>query len=192
MEIGALLTMLTEDGARSRSHGLRPEVLEAQAGALSLELVCGRASWEGYEAEFLRVLRSLRQRGFTHVVFGDILFQHHRAWTGRLCAQAGLAAVEPLFGEATRNVVREFLNLGGEALIVTVRDACLDESWLGRRLAPEMVEEMAHHNVDPCGENGEYHTLVTYFPGFSAALRLKEIGKHHHNGCALLDLRLES
>ncbi|MGH9556395.1 MAG: diphthine--ammonia ligase [Terriglobales bacterium] len=190
-DIRALVTMLTEDGVRSRSHGLRPEVLERQAAALGFELVCGRASWESYEAEFARLLHDLRLRGFTHVVFGDILFQHHRGWTQRLCAQAGLEAVEPLFEECTGRVVQEFLDLRGEALIVTVRDACLDETWLGRKLNSELIQEFKRRNVDPSGENGEYHTLVAYFPGFSVPLRLKELGKHRHNGCTMLDLAAE-
>ena len=190
-EIGALITMFTEDGARTRSHGLRPEVIRRQAERLGLELVCGRASWEAYETEFARLLRGLSSCGFTHVVFGDILFQHHRGWTERLCAQAGLEAVEPLFGAGTCDVVREFLDLGGEAVIVTVRDACLEGAWLGRRLDLEMIQELESRNVDACGENGEYHTLVTAFPGFSFPLQLRELGWLYHGGCTTLDLTVD-
>ena len=71
-DVQALLTMFTEDGRRSRSHGLRPEVLARQASLLNLRLVSGRGSWTTYEAEFKRVLRELASDGFSHVICGDI------------------------------------------------------------------------------------------------------------------------
>ncbi len=81
-DVQVLLTMFTEDGARSRSHGLRPEVVARQAELLRLRLVSGRGSWKTYEQEFKRVLGELAADGFSHVIFGDIFLDEHKAWVG--------------------------------------------------------------------------------------------------------------
>jgi len=189
--IGALLTMLTEDGARTRSHGLRPEIIQRQAHLLRLKPVFGRASWADYEAEFGHTLRGLRLSGFTHVIFGDLMFEHHRGWAERVCREAGLEAVLPIWGTPTRDALLEFLALGGEARLVTVRESALDADWLGRPLTSDLLPEFERLGVDPCGENGEFHTLVTHFPGFSERLKVRELGRLRHSGCWLLDLQLD-
>jgi uncharacterized protein (TIGR00290 family) len=190
-QIGALVTMLTEDGARTRSHGLRPEIIERQAQLLGLETVFGRASWADYESEFVRTLRGLRLRGFTHAIFGDLMFEHHRGWAEGVCREAGLEAVLPIWGTPTRDALLEFLALGGEARLVTVRESALDSDWLGQPLTSDLVPEFEQIGVDPCGECGEFHTLVTHFPGFSARLKVRELGRLYHSGCWLLDLSLD-
>ncbi len=190
LQIGALLTMLTEDGARTRSHGLRPEIIQRQAHLLGLKPVFSRASWADYEAEFEHTLRGLRLRGFTHAIFGDLMFEHHRVWAEGLCHEAGLEPVLPIWGTPTRDALLEFLTLGGEALLVTVRESTLDADWLGRPLTPDLVSEFERMGIDPCGENGEFHTLVTHFLGFSGRLKVRELGRLQHAGCWLLDLAL--
>lgn len=191
LEIGALVTMFTEDGSRSRSHGLRPEILRRQADLLGLELICGCGSWQTYEAEFKKVLVNLRVRGFTHVVFGDILLEEHKQWVERVCGEVGLKAWEPLWRESTTNLLREFLELGGHAQIVATKATLLDDSWLGRPLELSMLPSFERMGIDPCGENGEYHTLVTYFQAFRSPLRICECGRLQHDGYWMLDLILE-
>ncbi len=190
-DVAALITMFTEDGARSRSHGLRPEIFERQAELLGVELVPGYGSWQSYEEEFIRLLRTLPARDISHVIFGDILFPEHRGWVERVCREAGLQAVEPLWRESTSELVREFIRVGGQALIVAAKAAVLDESWLGRKLDPAMFPEFERLGVDPCGENGEYHTLVISFPAFSSPLRIREVARLLHDGYRMLDLTLE-
>jgi hypothetical protein len=85
LDIVAMVTMFDEEAARSRSHGLRPAVLTAQAGRLGLRQVIGRCTWQTYDAEFSRALSTLAADGITHVVFGDILFAEHREWAERMC-----------------------------------------------------------------------------------------------------------
>ncbi len=117
--------MFTEDGTRSRSHGLRPEVIARQAELLGLSLVSGRGSWKTYEEEFKRVLRELARDGFP-VIFGDIFLDEHKAWVERVCSECGFEAVEPLWGEPTISLFREFLMTGTEAQIVATKAALLD------------------------------------------------------------------
>jgi len=190
-DVAALITMFTEDGTRSRSHGLRPEVLQRQAELLQLELLAGRGSWQSYEAEFKRLLRELHDRQFSHVVFGDIFLDDHKHWVERVCTETGLIAVEPLWEQPTSQLLLEFLNLGGEAHIVASKAALLDESWLGRPLSPELLPEFEKLGIDPCGEYGEYHTLVTSSPLFTARLTISDIGHHLHDGYWMLDIILQ-
>ncbi|MBI1955327.1 MAG: diphthine--ammonia ligase [Acidobacteria bacterium] len=187
-DVVALITMFTEDGIRSRSHGLRPEVLQRQAALLDLELLQGRGSWQSYEVEFKKLLRELRDRQFSHVVFGDIFLDDHKRWVERVCTETGLVAVEPLWEQPTSQLLLEFLNLGGEARIVAIKAALLDESWLGRPLSLELLPEFENLGIDPCGEYGEYHTLVTTSPLFTAPLTISDIGHHLHDGYWMLDV----
>ena len=110
-----------EDGERSRSHGLRPEILAAQVSRLGLYHAPGLSTWEGYTDEYERVLRVLAAEGITHVIFGDIMGDSHRAWNERVCSAHGLIPVMPLWGEPTDRLLAEFITSGGEAIIVTAR-----------------------------------------------------------------------
>ena len=187
-----MITMCDESAARSRSHGLRPELLDAQAERLGLRRVTGRCSWASYDAAFGDALREVKADGVTHVIFGDILFDEHRAWAEGQCAAHGLTAIEPLFGSSTRALFDEWTASGADALIVTARAEFLDESWLGRPLRREMLDEFTRLGVDPCGERGEYHTAVTNSPLFSAPLDLVH-GEHVlRSDCWALDLSLRA
>jgi uncharacterized protein (TIGR00290 family) len=189
-EITTLLTIFSEDGTRSRSHGLRPEVLAAQASAMKLELLTRKASWENYENRFLDALRSLQAGGVECVVFGDIFLDAHREWVERVCGSVGLRAFEPLWNEPTTALINEFLALGGQARIVAINRAKLDESWLATSIGPETVERFRELGIDPCGEYGEYHTVVEWAPGFAHSLDLLETGRYDFSGYAFLDLSL--
>ena len=186
----AAITMFDEEGARSRSHGLRPALIEAQVERLGLRHVTGRCSWATYNDAFAAALDKVSADGITHVIFGDIMFDDHRAWTERLCAAAGLTAVQPIWGEPTEHMLREFLASGGEAMIVTARAEFLDQSWLGRYVDDAIIDELATLGVDPCGERGEYHTLVTNSPLFSRPLNVRRGGHVLRSGCWALDLEV--
>jgi uncharacterized protein (TIGR00290 family) len=187
-EIVAMVTMFDEDAARSRSHGLRPEVLAAQAERLGLRQVVGRCTWQTYETVFGAALDELTHDGITHVVFGDILFEEHRRWAEKMCAPHGLVAVEPLFGCATKELLLDWLHSGGEARIVTARAEFLDASWLGRTLSLDMLADFERLGVDPCGERGEYHTVVTNSRLFRRPLHLEFGECVERSGCWALDV----
>jgi uncharacterized protein (TIGR00290 family) len=180
--------MLNEDGTRSRSHGLRPEVLAAQAERLGLRAVTGCCTWDSYTTAFGQALAEASQLGVTHVVFGDIMFDSHREWTERVCRTAGLNAVQPIWGEPTSRLAREFVDSGSMAQLVTVRPPILDDSWLGRTLTHDALDELERLGVDPCGENGEYHTIVTSSPLFAAPIELVHGQRVLMNGCWAIDV----
>jgi len=191
-DLVCMITMFDEPAERSRSHGLRPDVLDAQADRLGLRRVTGRCTWQTYDAAFSEALRDVKADGVTHVIFGDILFDEHRAWAETQCAAHGLVAVEPLFGSSTRTLFDEWTASGADAVIVTARAEFLDESWLGRRLHPDMLPEFERLGVDPCGERGEYHTAVTNSPLFSSPIAIEHGAHVLRGGCHALDLTLKS
>jgi uncharacterized protein (TIGR00290 family) len=190
-DVVALITMFDEDGARSRSHGLRPQVLAAQADRLGVPICVGRGSWTTYEDGYLRALADACAMGISHVIFGDIMYDANREFPERVCAAAGLTAVEPLWGERTDRLYREFVLTGADARIVTVRDSVLDESWLGRRLTLDLLASLEAAGADPCGENGEYHTVVVDAPAFSSPITLTPLDRVSRHGCWALDFTTE-
>lgn len=189
-DVIAMITMFGEDGARSRSHGLRLEVVEAQAERLNLTLCTGVGSWATYESGYRRALAVAHALGITHVIFGDIMYESNREFPERVCAAEGLTAVEPLWGEPTDALYREFVQTGADARIVTVRDGILDPSWLGRRLTHDLLDDITNAKVDPCGEHGEYHTVVVDAPLFSRPIDFVTLDYVCHDGCWAIDLAL--
>ena len=177
----ALLNMLDEAGERSRSHGLRPEVLAAQAEALGVPLRTARASWATYEAGFTGLLAGAKADGAQAAVFGDIDLAAHREWEEKVCAAAGLRASLPLWLEPRRALVDELLGLGFRALLVAVKEDALPAGLLGRTLDAALVAEIERLGADACGENGEYHTVLVDGPDFARPLTLLPgpAGIHH-------------
>lgn len=185
-----LLTMLTGDGSRSRSHGLLPAVLAAQAAALNLPLTTGQAAWDDYEAVFLDCLAELRATGLNDGVFGDIDLDPHRQWVERVCGQHGITAHLPLWQGARRDLLAEFIGAGFRATIVAVSNERLPRSFLGRELDWPTVEALEAAGVDACGEEGEFHTVVTDGPLFAAPLRLGHGEVVAHAGYSFLEVFL--
>jgi diphthine-ammonia ligase len=190
-DVEAMITMCDDEAGRSRSHGLRPDVLDAQANRLGLARITARCTWADYDTAFTGALEQAAARGITHVIFGDILFEEHRRWAERICAGCGLSAVEPLWGMSTDVLFEEWVSSDSEAVIVTARAEHLSESWLGRVLHRNIYAELRRLGVDACGERGEYHTLVTNSPLFRAPLRWRSVGHVLRSGCWALDVAVD-
>jgi uncharacterized protein (TIGR00290 family) len=188
-EIVAMVTMFGEDGSRSRSHGLTPLVIAAQADRLGLPVFNASCTWDTYTDRYVELLARLKPLGVTHLVFGDIAGDSHREWNERVCAAQGLIPVMPLWSESTRRLAEEFIDRGGEARLVTVRPP-LDESWLGMMLDGPLLERLIAVGADPCGEFGEYHTVVTNCPAFSSPLTLRPGRRVLSSGCYAVDFFL--
>jgi diphthine-ammonia ligase len=190
-DVVTMITMFDEPAERSRSHGLRPEILAAQADRLGLRRVAAPCSWDTYDAAFSSALAALAPDGITHVIFGDILFDEHRRWAERICEPHGMTAVEPLWGCSTLDLFEDWVSSGADAVIVTARAECLDETWLGRRLDRDLLPALTRLGVDPCGERGEYHTVVTSAPLFDRPLRLTDRGRVQRSGCWAMDVTVD-
>jgi len=184
----ALLSMFDDEGKRSRGHRLPVALLEQQAAALGLPLVTRATSWDDYEANFIAALRELRERGVEAGVFGDIDLEPHREWVERVCEVAGLGCHLPLWKEPRRTLIDELLDLGVRATVVAVRSDKLDGRFLGREVSQELVGELEAEGVDACGEEGEYHTLVTHGPLFAHAIPLAWDGETLLDGGRFLNI----
>jgi len=189
-DIVGLITMMTEGGHRSRSHGLRPELLQKQAQLLGLPYFTEAAAWADYDAAFGRLLLRMSALGVTHAIFGDIYPDANRVWAEKISAGQGLTAVEPLWAEPTDRLVDEFFSTQSIALITTVRDSYLDDTYLGRPLTRELVRTFTQKGIDPCGERGEFHTFVTHYEGFQSSIPVKTGSIHREGGCSAIDLEL--
>ena len=167
VDVTTMLTMFDEGADRSRSHGVSRAIVEQQARALGLRFVGPSASWADYERVFIDALGVLRAAGCETAVFGDIDLQPHRDWEEKVCDAVGLRAFLPLWGEDRVALARESLTRGFRAIVVCVDSRFLDDSWAGRPFDEQFIAELPA-GVDPCGENGEFHTFVTDGPGFSS------------------------
>ena len=190
-KLDCLLTMFTEDGERSRSHGLSRAVLEAQAAAIGVPLLSRSAAWEGYEAAMVDLLCEAASRGVTAAVFGDIDIPRHRAWEEDVCQQAGLTAVLPLWQQDRLAILDEWWSAGFEARIVVARDGVVERRYLSRVLDRGAAAELAATGVDACGENGEFHTVVTAGPLFREPIRIVIGEQVLKSGCWFQDLLVE-
>lgn len=186
--IEALLTMFNAGGRYTRSHRLPRELLLAQAEALGIPLVGGRASWKGYEGEFRRLVARLRERGIEAGVFGDLYLPEHRRWTEGICAELGLEPLLPLWGMGAREVIGQLVRDGFEAIVVAANDR-LGARWLGRRVDEGLAEELEAEGVDVCGEHGEYHSLVLDGPMFGRRIVLREVRPLRRRGGWFLEIR---
>lgn len=175
-EPAALLVMCREDGQRSWVHGMDKEMLEAVSGALEIPLFCCQAGGETYAEDMENALRELKKQGVEACVFGDIDIADHRAWDEARCAASGLQAVLPLWGCDRLENVREAVSLGYRCVIKCVRNGVLPETLLGKTLSEETLSEMEACGIDLCGENGEYHTVVTDGPLFKHPVSLGNRG----------------
>jgi uncharacterized protein (TIGR00290 family) len=169
-----LVSMMTEGGERSRSHGLRRELLAAQAAAIGLPIRFGAATWSGYRQEFVRVVaEGIAAAGARVGIFGDIDMDDHRKWEEEVCAEVGAEAALPLWQRDRRAITDQLLASGFKAVIVAVRDGILPPSLLGRALDATVLAEIEAAGADACGENGEFHTFVVDGPIFRNAVEVE-------------------
>lgn len=176
----ALLNVLNEEGRISRSHGIPRSILNAQAEAMNLPIQMIESSWENYEENFVSALKSLKQEYQADtMVFGDIDLDAHREWEEKVCHEAGLKALLPLWQQNRKGLVMEMLSEGIETIIVSCNET-LGKQFIGRQITEEILTELETLGVDPCGENGEYHTLVINCPLFSKRLNVEVKNKLKH------------
>jgi len=180
-KVNYLLSMLDEDGVKSKGHGLDKSLLNAQAKALGIPIIYGKASWETYEEEFKRIIKSLKNKGIQGGIFGDIKLQEHKEWVEKVCGEVGIKAFEPLWNEKYETLLGEFFGKGFEALIINVKTSLIDDEWVGQPFNHKFIEYLKNREVDLFGENGEYHTLVTYSPIFKQRIKILETKKNLRN-----------
>ena len=183
-----LLTMMTENGERSRSHGLKLSILKYQSEALGIPLVVSSASWEDYERVFLSTIRDFNKNGIRQGIFGDIDLEEHLQWVERVCSSAEINPYEPLWQQERKGLLDEFISLGFKAVIISVKENLLEKNFLGKILDKKLIMEFEKSGIDASGEKGEYHTLVIDGPIFSSGIELGDKGHISIDGYCFLDV----
>jgi uncharacterized protein (TIGR00290 family) len=171
LDVSILANIYEGSTGRVRFHGVRHQLIQHQAEALGLELVTAHTSPRNFEPVFLEVLESLRLKGCHGIVFGNIHLADVRAWYEERVRGAGLDHIEPLWGDPPIELVHEVVERGYRALVVSVDLKQGAAGFLGRELDADLLTEIdIADDLDPCGERGEYHTLVFDGPAFRQPL----------------------
>lgn len=173
---------------RVRFHATPVDAIARQAAAAGVTLVSVPTDWETFDASLRETFSSLIHQGGRGVVFGDIHLADVRAWYEERTRAAGLEHVEPLWGEPPAALLAEFVAIGGRAVVTCVETAKLDASWLGRVIDEHFVRDIAATGIDPCGENGEYHSFAYSGPFFNVAVTWRAGERRDDGRFAQLDL----
>lgn len=170
IEVVALLTSVTREFERISMHGVPRSLLRLQADALGLRLVEAfippQCTNDDYEAAMAEAFVELRQEGVEAVAYGDLFLEDIRAYRDALAARNSMSAIYPVWGQNTSDFLRNFIAGGFKAVTCCVDLNILSEDFAGRLLDERFVEDLPQ-GVDPCGENGEFHTFVFDGPGFA-------------------------
>lgn len=161
-QIIALLTTINRETQRSSMHGIPVELLHQQAQSIGLPLqvveLPANSSLETYETAMTEAITSFTAAGIRHFIFGDICLQEVREYREKLLTPHGIQVVEPLWCDDTRAIAQAFLDSGLQTVITTTDAALLDERFVGQQYNRHFLDSLPPE-VDPCGENGEFHTF---------------------------------
>ncbi len=175
-DVSKLITTVNEDYERVSMHGLREDLLDKQAKSLGLSLekikLPAQVSMDSYNMTMKATIEQLKKGGYTHCVFGDIFLEDLREYRENQLKNVGIQGVFPLWKKNTKELLLEFLDLGFKAITVCVNAKYLDETFCGRVLDRQFLRDLPS-NVDPCGENGEFHTFVFDGPIFKYPISFK-------------------
>lgn len=193
LDVVGLLTTITEPFDRVSMHGVRREILEEQARSMGLPLVPvmipSPCSNEVYEQRMGAVVKRLVSDGVSRIIFGDLYLEDVRAYREEKLRGSGLEPAFPLWGRPTRPLAEEMIRLGIEATLVAVDPRKLPASFAGRSFDASLLADLPA-SVDPCGENGEFHTCVTAGPTFRWPLAVARGPVVERDGFVFADLAL--
>lgn len=184
-ELRQLLTSVNSEAERISMHGVRKEMLEKQTALIGIPLsvlsLPGEISMDDYDRLMRKELTRFVEQGITHSVFGDIFLEDLKQYREERLAEVGLKGHFPLWKRDTSELIREFLDLGFRTLVVSVDGSKLDQSFAGRELNEDFLNDLPPE-VDPCGENGEFHTFVFEGPIFQSPVPFRKgevVGKSY-------------
>ena len=169
LEVSALLTTITQDYDRISMHGVPTALLDAQGKALGLPVdkvyITKNATNEEYESKMKARLLNYKSHGVTSVVFGDIFLEDLREYREANLSRLGMKGIFPIWKRNTDELARSFIQLGFKAVVTCVDSHVLGREFVGRDFDAQFLSDLPS-NVDPCGENGEFHSFVYDGPIF--------------------------
>jgi uncharacterized protein (TIGR00290 family) len=191
-DVVALLTAVVARTGRVATHGIRGELLARQAASVGMPLtrvlLPASPSNVVYERVMAAALKKFVSRGIRHVIFGDLFLEDIRRYRERQLADLGMEAVFPLWGFDTHRLAQDMIGSGLRARLVAVDTRRVPASWAGRPFDDSLLEQVPA-GVDPCGENGEFHTFVTDGPVLRRPIPVLVPSVRARDGVARVDLR---
>lgn len=185
--IGIISTF--QDGKNTCFHRIPINIMEEISNSLNIPLIKVECSEDSiYEEEFEKALKYAKKEGAEYCIFGDIDIEDHRTWGEDRCSNAQMQGLFPLWQEDREKLVNEFIDYNFTAIIKKVNLEFLSEDFLGCVLDKEITQKIKESGADPCGENGEYHTIVIDGPIFSNKINIKVIGKEILDSYGYLDI----
>ena len=194
-QVERLLTNVNATYNRIAMHGVRVELLQQQAIELKLPLqelrMNDQPTMAAYNDAMASTMKALQTEGFTHSIFGDIFLEDLKKYREDRLAEVGFSAYFPLWKKDTTQLVHEFIDLGFKTIVCCIKSDLLDESFAGRIIDKDFLKDLPK-GIDPCGENGEFHTFVFDGPIFSKpipitigekVLRQYEAPKNKEDNC---------
>jgi uncharacterized protein (TIGR00290 family) len=195
-EIEALFTTLTAGYDRISMHGVRRTLLKSQAESLGYPLdeilIPQQCTDDEYGQIMGTALQKYSKLGISGVVFGDLFLEDVRSYREEKLGSIGMKAIFPLWGMDTGELAQAFIDIGFRAIVVCVDTEVLDGDYVGREYDGQFLADLTK-SIDPCGENGEFHTFVYDGPIFSSSIKLKRGEKVLREGrfyyCDLIPVR---
>ena len=195
-EVVSLLTTVTEDYDRVSMHGVPRALVEQQAESLGLPLhkvfIPRDCPEEEYEARMKETLLRFKDDGISAVVFGDIFLEWIKEYREKNLSQLGMKPLLPIWGRDTAELTESFITLGFKAVVTCVDTRVLDKSFLGRIIDESFTAQLPPE-IDPAGENGEFHSFVFDGPIFTERIAYKlgkQVSKDSFHFCDLLPTKL--
>jgi len=190
-QIVSVVNFTNSDGRDSVSHGLSADIIERQASLIDIPLLQKTMPRKGYTDEFKVLVEELKvKEGIEGIVFGDIYLQEHRDWIDKVCSELKVEAILPIWIKDTEKLVKEIIDSGFKAIVVSAKKDILGEQWLGREINSRFVKDLkALGDFDLCGDKGEFHTFVYDGPLFKEKVKFKKGGKALRSDRWYLEIR---
>ena len=184
------LLIMMGNKSESKFHMISAELLDAQSQAIGIPIVKKVTTPNDYEKNFTHALWQMKAMGVKGLVTGDVydVAMHEAGWLDRICKNVGISPVRPLWHRDTGQIIKEFMNAGFKATVVRVKNEILGVEWLGRQVNKHFLSDLPP-NVDPCGENGEFHTFVTDGPLFKNSIDILGTEATTLNGYGRLEIK---
>lgn len=179
-------------GKNSLSHGLPSQLILEQANVTGIPVLQKAMPKKTYEKEFKALITHYRENeNIEGIVFGDIYLREHKDWIERVCKELNIKPIFPIWGRNTKQLVFDFIDYGFEAVVICVDRNILGDEWLGRQVNRDFIKDLQRYNpdIDPCGEKGEFHTLVTGGPLLKGKINIIATEKEERKGRWFLEIK---
>ncbi|MFH1478460.1 MAG: diphthine--ammonia ligase [Candidatus Omnitrophota bacterium] len=175
-DVKYFLNFISRKHKRGCFHGIEKDLLRLQAELVGIPLIQKEVTddMKEYEREFKEAVSELREKGLKKMVFGDIYLDEHKDWVERVCNDADVTPMEPLWNVSASDIIEEFIETGFKAIVVSCQADKFGKDFVGRLVDRDLLKELKSKNICPCGENGEFHTIVIDGPIFKRNIEILE------------------